>query len=210
MKLRKRHRTGFTLTELLIVVAVICILCAILFGVFTRSRQKANQTICHSNLKQISLALQQYVQDHDSKYPKAVVWEESVMPYVKNQQVLRCPSDPRELSRTDISNYSIIGGRINFLLAPGMTSGANEATLSNAAKTIIILDAAPDGFVDSVDLPSSCGLTMRGRPAQSFAGSTLHFGGGHYLFGDGHVKWLKVAAAAQCECDAGPLQDGYR
>jgi prepilin-type N-terminal cleavage/methylation domain-containing protein len=62
-------RTGFTLIELLVVIAIIAILAAILFPVFTRARAKARQAACTSNLKQIAICFQMYVQAN-GRYPK--------------------------------------------------------------------------------------------------------------------------------------------
>ncbi len=63
-------RKGFTLIELLVVIAIIAILAAILFPVFARAREKANQTVCLSNVKQLDLALMMYTEDYDSMiYP---------------------------------------------------------------------------------------------------------------------------------------------
>jgi len=84
---------GFTLIELLVVIAIIAILAAILFPVFAQAREKARQTTCLNNQKQIGLALMQYLQDYDEAYPMAVIgggtanvydWSAAVSPYIKN------------------------------------------------------------------------------------------------------------------------------
>lgn len=64
-----QKRDGFTLIELLVVIAIIAILAAILFPVFAQAREKARQTDCLSNQKQIALAFLQYVQDYDERFP---------------------------------------------------------------------------------------------------------------------------------------------
>jgi prepilin-type N-terminal cleavage/methylation domain-containing protein/prepilin-type processing-associated H-X9-DG protein len=66
-----KRSSGFTLIELLVVIAIIAILAAILFPVFASAREKARQTTCTSNLKQIGLAFTQYMQDYDEVYPIA-------------------------------------------------------------------------------------------------------------------------------------------
>src|SRR5256712_9786426 len=64
----RRSSRAFTLIELLVVIAIIAILAAILFPVFARAREKARQTACLSNCKQIALAFQMYQQDYDGMF----------------------------------------------------------------------------------------------------------------------------------------------
>ena len=64
-----RMKRGFTLIELLVVIAIIAILAAILFPVFAQAREKARQSACISNNKQLAGAIIMYTQDYDQTYP---------------------------------------------------------------------------------------------------------------------------------------------
>jgi prepilin-type N-terminal cleavage/methylation domain-containing protein/prepilin-type processing-associated H-X9-DG protein len=102
-----KGRTGFTLVELLVVIAVIAVLAAILYPVFLAAREKARQTGCASNLKQIGTAFQMYLQDYDGMFPENT-WPQDqpnpvetygitpyytkLFPYVRNWGLFVCPS----------------------------------------------------------------------------------------------------------------------
>ncbi len=94
------RKTGFTLIELLVVIAIIAILAAILFPVFARAREKARQASCQSNMKELALAFQMYIQDYDGAFPHVyddthgyrIIWADQIEPYVKNRQIFACPS----------------------------------------------------------------------------------------------------------------------
>jgi prepilin-type N-terminal cleavage/methylation domain-containing protein/prepilin-type processing-associated H-X9-DG protein len=112
------RRRGFTLIELLVVIAIIAILAAILFPVFAQARDKARQSACISNLKQIGLAFGMYAQDYDELLgpcalaiqgqsptgpftvknrfgTRTVLWPAFLQPYVKNLNIFSCPSANR-------------------------------------------------------------------------------------------------------------------
>lgn len=93
MKTSAQHpsKHAFTLIELLVVIAIIAILAAILFPVFAQAREKARQTVCLSNMKQIGLAARMYVEDYDetwfpcwqNEWDGAGHWYFKVSPYIK-------------------------------------------------------------------------------------------------------------------------------
>src|SRR6476469_6362896 len=103
---RRTAGAAFTLIELLVVIAIIAILAAILFPVFAQARDKARQSACLSNTKQIGTAITLYAQDYDETLPeywddpageshnKAPTnpnplgyWHNQIQPYVKNYTV---------------------------------------------------------------------------------------------------------------------------
>lgn len=118
-----QRRSGFTLTALLAVIAIIATLAAILLPVVAKAREKARQTSCLSNELQLATGLMQYAQDHDDMLPAEVVagvpgqdggivWQ--IDPYVRNQQVWVCPSWRQEIWVTcpggrTVSTYNIHG-----------------------------------------------------------------------------------------------------
>jgi prepilin-type N-terminal cleavage/methylation domain-containing protein/prepilin-type processing-associated H-X9-DG protein len=114
-----KPKHGFTLIELLVVIAIIAILAAILFPVFAQAREKARAISCLSNMKQIGLGLVMYNQDYDETMPLAfaqpnpinngglndIPIDSQLKPYIKNDQVWKCPSDSTELADTNLGDF---------------------------------------------------------------------------------------------------------
>ncbi|MCE5241315.1 prepilin-type N-terminal cleavage/methylation domain-containing protein [bacterium] len=193
-------KRGFTLIELLVVIAIIAILAAILFPVFAKAREKARQSSCLSNEKQIMTAVAMYVQDYDETFciayisnPPAVRWYNVIAPYVKNTQVFVCPSmsgvgysggygwNLRGYNLADVDGYGYYYGDY------GTWSGAPVclSDVTYPAESIVIGDPASNGY-------SGNGLYL---VLYSFSYlPVLHNDGGNYGYADGHVKWHKPSA----------------
>jgi prepilin-type N-terminal cleavage/methylation domain-containing protein/prepilin-type processing-associated H-X9-DG protein len=88
---REKTAQGFTLLELLVVIAVVTILAALLLPALNRAKASAKSTACKSNLRQIGIGLRLYLDDFDH-YP-SYDWTRALLPYCGEQPtVLRCPS----------------------------------------------------------------------------------------------------------------------
>jgi len=74
------RRQGFTLVEMLVVIAIISLLAAILFPVLSRVRERAKQTSCMSNMRQLGMALTLYLNDKNEGFPPFVVGQTDPRP----------------------------------------------------------------------------------------------------------------------------------
>jgi prepilin-type N-terminal cleavage/methylation domain-containing protein/prepilin-type processing-associated H-X9-DG protein len=118
---RITHR-GFTLIELLVVIAIIAILAALLMPALSKAKESGRSTACISNLRQIGIALQLYVQDNNRYLPRMYDRTTAstngqpspdtvLRSYLGNLNVLKCPSDTRKIFEQTASSYAW-----NFLL----------------------------------------------------------------------------------------------
>jgi len=194
-------RRGFTLIELLVVIAIIAILAAILFPVFARAREKARQTSCLSNIKQIGLGMQMYAQDYDETMPSGLYcnWTSGgpygchgmvLQPYIKNLNILECPSlrgwslSPARVEppTTWYGSYGwnhMVSGRMGAITAP--------------ASMVYVFDCRSPW----IDYNGAVWDRVSGRGIMKYYGNAdqptdWHNDGLNVGFVDGHAKWTKV------------------
>ena len=187
-------KKGFTLIELLVVIAIIAILAAILFPVFAKAREKARQSACSSNLKQIMLGVTQYAQDYDEHLlanPDAVGSGPVALlqPYVKSEAIFVCPS--LNVKPSNRCNAAGDTWRICTYTPFFWRMGAAMATIQ-----------APADKLFMTELQRACGMMFSHYPETNPAidgGNDLiitqHSGGCNNAFYDGHVKWLRQEKA---------------
>jgi len=206
---------AFTLIELLVVIVIIATLAAILFPVFAKVREKARQTSCASNMKQIGLGIMQYVQDNDETYPlardgdKVANWGQRIYSYVKSTAVFKCPSN---------SENDKFMGHSDF---PGGGQGAQPPEIqipSSYGMNFLIGDRYWGGPkpIAAIDSPASKILVCERRwgwepgmgwsdwvmgtgqeDAWSNVAFIAHTGRCNCIFCDGHVKSLKPTQTTQ-------------
>ncbi|NSW58243.1 MAG: DUF1559 domain-containing protein [Armatimonadetes bacterium] len=187
-------RRGFTLIELLVVIAIIAILAAILFPVFARAREKARQSSCSSNAKQLALGHLMYVQDYDEMFSGrgktgGVVpdrsWMKLIEPYIKNTQIFICPSDSGPHAwRDGTSSYGI-----NCRAIGADSPCYRLADLTKPAETALLQDH--DNACAKAGATCACGCGGVPSLQTRIATGCRHNEGANVAFCDGHVKWLK-------------------
>jgi prepilin-type N-terminal cleavage/methylation domain-containing protein/prepilin-type processing-associated H-X9-DG protein len=184
--MRQRFASGFTLIELLVVIAIIAILAALLFPVFAAARERARQTQCASNLKQIGGALMAYAMDWDDTYPTHYEekfslfgdfgFSESLDRYLhhqggprgeNNMNVWRCPSDRVDdsfaLAPGDLyASYHPIGQFFDMSFVPNEDVGGCFVT------------GDPPRMMSTVSNPSETLTVMEGEISYPFPNSKYY------------------------------------
>ena len=131
-----------------------------------RARENARRSSCQSNLKQISLGVMQYMQDHKEKLPPAKNWIEAVMPYVRDEALFKCPS----------------------VIAPKRFGYAYNSNLSKKYFADVVAPWATAMVYETTVLRRSVSGKGENRAYR-------HMDGANFAYADGHIKWVRKTAA---------------
>ncbi|MDD3927150.1 MAG: type II secretion system protein [bacterium] len=206
----ERREKGFTLIELLVVIAIIALLAGMLFPVFGKAREKARQTHCLSNMKQLGLGFRMYVQDWDGMFPYvdtvtyAAIWPGQIAAYIgysystaatSGPPIFHCPSAEasRYPSKTQIGNSR--GYVMNSYVATNYidTSGSNtmngsDTVLEDGALLFEYKEpSSPYNGSEAYVVGANAGAYVKSGQTQYLA--YRHNGRMVFLKKDGSVDW---------------------
>ncbi|MHB9026856.1 MAG: type II secretion system protein, partial [Armatimonadota bacterium] len=195
LSLRQR---GFTLIELLVVIAIIAILAAILFPVFAKAREKARQTTCLNNQKQIATAILMFIQDHDETFPTADTWvSELASNYGVTGKVWDCPTT--SFKGTEAApDYFYVGG--SFL------SGGALGDIEDPTTTPLIADLA-SGKTNKPYIDDN-GLNDLALAASKV--DARHNSGAVFAYVDGHLAWTTAKAISPLMFIPATIDPGFK
>jgi prepilin-type N-terminal cleavage/methylation domain-containing protein/prepilin-type processing-associated H-X9-DG protein len=214
-------KQGFTLIELLVVIAIIAILAAILFPVFAKAREKARQSTCTSNVKQLSIGVLMYAQDYDDRLvplyapqasptPPGGYWvagyiylQQLIYPYTGSLKIAHCPSSPIKATGDVYINGSY--GANNLVLVATTTGPSNSLNkLNSPASLMLMMDADIYGLnwfnalnPNGAYFIPGAGDAGQALPSNTNAAYANDFAGGRHNngcvvgFADGHSKWMQ-------------------
>ena len=185
-----RVRSGFTLIELLVVVTIIGILAAILFPVFMLARERARQTACLSNLKQLMTGFTLYKEDYGGTWAYTVAadtvtdgtrtvnaanWLSGVFPYVRDRNVFRCPCQAPAAACTMWSCQQqgdpwASGSGTTYGVNDFISRGTQDSMIRNPSETLFLADCRCNWIGDytSESFPAK---GRRGRVARAQRGA---------------------------------------
>jgi prepilin-type N-terminal cleavage/methylation domain-containing protein/prepilin-type processing-associated H-X9-DG protein len=192
----RRRQSAFTLIELLSVIAIVAILAAILIPVVGIVRQKAALAGCKSNIRQVSMALLTYAQDHKRAFPPVVsdfkgrgyAWSNLLQNqgYITDTGVYRCPGDSLNTTESSCRSYAYCVTAMTGGLQAPAEAVTRLSVVQNASRQYMLTEWHDTG--NQWQGPAWSGAAQDIISPTSVSPSHTD-GGRHFSFMDGHVEW---------------------
>jgi len=206
----RRRSRGFTLIEILVVISIISLLIGISVPALSRARGNARRTKCLSNVRQLGIALQMYVDSHGGRVPPrdydaGAVWVDRLEPCYKDRKLLRCPTDGREVEVSYLMNGFIdyfvtrsFRGNWDEFFGAYKTGGFAGIRLSNIpqpAETITFgekrADSDDDAYMDIWPAQYGSDHLTEVAHGKHRTGGRDRSGGSNYALADGSARFLR-------------------